>query len=304
MQLSLFEDNRPTVLLNIAEEFIRSGELVQALSVYEQLVDEYPGDRRNAALRELVGEWHELMSGIVTHPDNLELLQSIWLRLDSISLPSLSLVALDMLIEAMSSLTSPEQFYLPPDFHLGQLLMKAGRFVEAADCFQAALCSARVERGRFLAWHGDALTLAGKHGAALKSYFAAFLDDPQTIDMQSVKNRKVHDLYLSLHFEATDEIEVQDEPAWLPVWGWFNGVFALPQHAAPGKDTPSATAFEALLAEKSRFLPRIWFDMLAHAERVRTVSKDSKELGAVRRLMKNSNQFMFGCYLEKINGNW
>ena len=302
MQLNLFEDNRPTILLNTADEFICSREFVQALSVYDQIIAEYPGDKRIAALRDLVGEWLELLTGISTHTVNFELLQSIWLRLDSIFLPSLGSVALDMLIDAMFSLTTPEQIYMSPRFHLGQLLMKAGRFAEAADCFHARLSSCRVCRGRFLAWRGDALTLAGNHDAALKSYFAAFLDDPATIDMQSVKCQTIHNLRVSLHFDATDEIEEQDEPAWLPVWGWFEGVFALPEHAAHGEGPPCAALFEALLAEQSRFMPRIWFDMLAHAERVRTVSRDSKELEAVRRLMKKSNEFMFGCYLEKING--
>jgi tetratricopeptide (TPR) repeat protein len=303
MQLNLFEDNRPTVLLNIADEFVRLREFTQALSVYDQLVAEYPDDKQFPALRELVGQWLDLLSGTDTIPVNLEVLHSIWLRLDSIFLPSLSLVALDMLIDAMFSLAPPEQCFLPPRFHLGQVLMKAGRFAEAADCFHAALSSARVDRGRFLAWHGDALTLAGNHDAALKSYFDAFLDDPISIDVKSVQSRTIHSLRDSLHFDATDEIEEQDEPAWIPVWGWIGGVFALSLRTVPEEDTPSAAAFAAELAEKGRFTPRIWFDMLAHAERVRTVSRDSKELGAVRRLMKNSNEFMFGCYLGKINGS-
>jgi len=302
MQLNLFEDNRPTVLLNIADEFVRSREFVQALSVYDQLVAEYPDDKQFPALRGLVGQWFDLLSGAGTIPVNPELLHSIWLRLDSIFLHSLSLVALDILLDAMFSLAPPEQCYLPPRFHLGQVLMKAGRFAEAADSFHATLSSARVDRGRFLAWRGDALTLAGFHDAALQSYFDAFLHDPVSIDMESVQSRTIHDLHDSLHYEATDEIEEEDEPAWIPVWGWMSGVFAFSLRTVPEEDTPSAAFYAAELAEKGSFIPRIWFDMLDHAERVRTVSRDSKELGAVRRLMKNSNGFMFGCYLEKING--
>lgn len=302
MQLNLFEDNRPTVLLNIADELIRSKEFVRALSVYDQLVAEYPGDAQFPPLRELVGQWFDLLSATGTIPVNPELLRSIWLRLDSLSLASLRSVALDMLLDAMFSLTPPEQLYLPPRLHLGQVLMKAGRFTEAADCFHAALAFASGARGRFLAWHGDALTLAGNHTAALQSYLAAFLDDPTTIDMESVKSPTIHSLRDSLHFDATDEIEEHDEPAWLPVWGWLDGVFALSVSTVSEGETPSAAVFAVELAEKGRPTPRVWFEMLAHAERMRTVSRNTSELGAVRRLMKTSNEFMFGCYLEKITG--
>jgi hypothetical protein len=135
----------------------------------------------------------------------------------------------------------------------------------------------------------------------LESYFEAFLHDPATIDMLSVKNRTIRDLHISLHFDATDEIEEQDEPAWLLVWGWFNGVFALPEQAVPSDGPPGAALFEAMLAKPSRLIPRIWFDMLVYAEKVRTVFPDSKELVAVRRLMKKTNEFMFGRYLEKVS---
>jgi hypothetical protein len=180
--------------------------------------------------------------------------------------------------------------------------MEAGRFVEATDCFQAALSGTGIERGRFLAWRGDALTLAGNNDTALKSYLAAFLDDPLTVDMQSVKNRKITDLHTSMHFEDTDGIEEDEEPAWLPVWGWLHGVFNFPQQLAPKATLPDAAEFDALIAEKNCSVPRIWFDMLIHAERLRVMHRDDRELAAVRRLMKKTNWFMFGCYLEKIKG--
>ncbi|MBC7963215.1 MAG: hypothetical protein H7Y05_09755 [Steroidobacteraceae bacterium] len=49
-------------------------------------------------------------------------------------------------------------------------------------------------------------------------------------------------------------------------------------------------------------MPRIWFDMLTHTERVRVLHRDDRELAAVRRLMKKANGSMFDCYLEKIGG--
>lgn len=62
MQLSLFEDNRPGILHNMAREFLLARELEQALSVYGQILSEYPGDRQAAALTPLVSEWRDLLS--------------------------------------------------------------------------------------------------------------------------------------------------------------------------------------------------------------------------------------------------
>lgn len=302
MQLNLFEDNRPGILLNIANEFILARDLVQAVSVYEQLLVDYPGDKHCAALLKLVSEWRDELSGIETNPGNPENLQAIWLRLDAISHSALRTTVLGILIDTMRSLRNPEQIYIPPRFHLGHILLEAGQYAEAADWFLAALQEKRLERGRFLAWRGDALTLAGNNDAALKSYLSAFLDDPFSIDMLSIKNGKIDNLHTSLHFEATDEIEEDEEPAWLPVWGWLHGVFPLPLQPVQEQDTLDAHAFEALIAEENCSVPRIWFDMLIHAERLRVMVRDDRELAAVRRLMKKTNGFMFGCYLEKIGG--
>ena len=229
-------------------------------------------------------------------------LQAIWLRLDSISHPALRSTVLGTLIDAISALPDPEQIYVPPRFHLGQILMDADRHAEAAVCFLAALSNAGFERGRFLAWRGDALTLARNYDAALKSYLAAFLDDPFSVDMQSIKNWKITNLHTSLHFEATDEIEETEEPAWLPVWGWLHGVFTLPLQPVPEPGQLDANAFGLLIAKENCSVSRIWFDMLTHAERLRCVFRDDRELAAVRRLMKRTNEFMFGCYLDKFGG--
>jgi len=303
MQLDLFEDNRPGILLNIADEFILARDLEQAISVYEQLMADYPGDRHTASLLERVGEWRDLVSGIDANPGNPVHLQTIWLRLDSISHPALRFTVIGILIDAMRALPDPEHIYIPPRFHVGHVLMEAGRFAEAANCFQAALSGEDVPRGRFLAWRGDALTLAGNSDTSLKYYLAAFLDDPFTVDMQPVKNRTITDLHTSLHYEATDDIEEDEQPAWLPVWGWLHGAFTLPLQLAPEETSPgSATEFEVLIAEENCSLPHIWFDMLIHAERLRVMHRDDRELAAIRRLMKRTNGFMFGCYLEKIGG--
>lgn len=302
MQLNLFEDNRPGILLNIADEFILARDLVQAVSVYEQLLDDYPGDKHSAALLKLVAEWHNLLSDSNLNSANPQNLQTLWLRLDAISHPVLRTTVLGILIDAMRALPDPEQIYIPPRFHLGHLLMEAGQYAEAADWFLAALPEKRLERGRFLAWRGDALTLASNDVDALKSYLDAFLDDPLTVDMRSVKNKKITNLHTSLHYDAMDDIDEDEEVAWLPAWGWLHGVFPLPLQDVTESGPLDATAFEALIAEENGSLPRIWFDMLTHAERLRVMFRDDRELAAVRRLMKKTNGFMFGCYLEKIGG--
>lgn len=300
MQLDLFEDNRPGILLNLADEFIRSRDLDQAVSVYEQLVEEYPGDRHSAAMLETVSQWHNSLAGLnLPETDNF---RNIWLRFDSITHPPLRSTVLTALIDQMSALPDPERIYAPPRFHFGHILMEAGRYTEAANRFYAALAHENIPRGRFMAWRGDALTLAKKDSDAMRCYLEAFLDDPLTVDTQSIKNHTIHNLHNSLHFELTDETDEEDESSWLPVWGWLQGVFMIPLQAAPGTETADAKGFEALLKEDKYPLPRIWFAMLTHAERQRAITQDARELAAVRRLMKNTNSFMFDCYLDKISG--
>jgi tetratricopeptide (TPR) repeat protein len=302
MQLNLFDDNRPGILLNLADEFIHSRNLDQAVSVYEQLMADYPDDKRSPALLKLVSEWRGLLSGINESPAVPTYLRTLWLRLDSLAHPALRSIVLATLIDTLRDLPDSERIYHPPRFHLGQILMEAGRYAEAAGAFLAALSNADIERGRFQAWRGDALTLAKNDAAALKCYLAAFLDEPFSVDMQSIRNRNITNLQTALHFEATDEIEEDQEPAWLPVWGWLNGVFPLSLQPVPDEIAPETAEFEELLAQEYHSVPRIWFDMLTHAERLRVVRPDNRELGAVRRLMKKANGFMFDCYLEKIGG--
>ena len=145
------------------------------------------------------------------------------------------------------------------------------------------------------------MTLAG-NDEALNCYLAAFLEDPYSVDRQSIKNRKINDLLISLHYDAMDDIEEIEEPAWLPVWGWLQGIFPLPLQAAPDYNQPEAALFEAQLAEDCCSVPRIWFQMLTYAEKLRVMYRDDRELAAVRRLMKKTSGFMFDCYLEKVSG--
>ena len=300
MQLSLFDDNRTTVLLHIADEFIRSRDLTRALSVYDEILLDTPGDEKVAALRETVGAWVDPLTEIGNGSASVELLKAVWTRFDTISLPSLCTVALDLLIEEMSALPCPERIFTPPRFHLGQMLLEARRFEEAADCFLSALAHPGIPLGAFLAWHGDALTLAGRENAALESYLSAFLEDPFTVDLCSIRSGTIRDLHLSLQVDAGEEIDENEEAAWLPVWGWLDGPFPLRRDT--GDDGPDAAAFGLHLEEAGLPLPSIWYRMLAYAEGLRLGGSEPRELGAVRRLLKRTNGFMFACYLEKFNG--
>lgn len=301
MQLDLFEDNRPGILLNIADEFIRSRDFAQAVSVYEQLLDEYPGDRHSAALLKLVSEWQDALSVMnLSDPENF---RKIWLRFDSIAHPPLRSTVLSILIDELFALPEAERIYIPPRFHFGHILLEAGRYADAADCFFAALSDKNIPQGRFMAWRGDALTLAKKDSDALKSYLEAFLSDPFSVDLQSVKNLKIITLLTTLYFEGMDDMDEGQEPAWLPVWGWLQGVFALPLQVSPESEQLDAVGFENLLSEDDCPVPRVWFEMLTQAERLRVTAQDGRELAAVRRLMKNANGSMFACYLDKIRGN-
>ncbi len=302
MQLNLFEDNRPGILLNIADECVLARDLAQAVSIYEQLVADYPDDKSNSVLLQHVSDWHELLSGINQGTNVQTYLQTIWLQLESISYSSLRFTVLGTLIDTLFALPNPELIFIPPRFHLGQILMEAGRYAEAAKCFLAALTHSSLERGRFMAWRGDTLTLAGSDDAALKCYLTAFLDDPLTVTMQFIKNREIANLHLSLHFDAMDEIDEDEEPAWLPVWGWLHGVFVLPLQPDLEASLPDTGVFEALITEGKRSVPRIWFDMLIYAERLRVLFRDDRELVAVRRLMQKTNKYMFDCYMDKVRG--
>lgn len=298
MQLNLFEDNRPGILLNSAHGCIVSRDFQRAVSIYEQLLAEYPDDCHAHAMLKLVSEWIELLPIHDAPAFTADQLHHIWLCLASLSHDALRSVALDILNDAMCVLPHPERIYCAPRFHLGQILLERGRPAEAAACFHGALSSPELPKGRFLAWRGDALTLAGQCDDAIECYLTAFLQDSDSVDIQSIKNQTILNLHSSLYLETTDEIDGQEAPAWLPVWGWLHGVFELQLHAVPSPE-PDAAVFENMLLENRASAGRIWFEMLTQAERLRTSRRDG-DFVALRRVMKKSNGFMFDRYLESF----
>jgi len=304
-QLDLFSDNRRTIRLNDAAELLRALRLEEALAVYAELLTDAPEDAELLALRGLVTAWREKLL-ILFHaaPFGSERLHDFWRELTPDTLPALAAALSELLIEELRSLPSPELIYIPPRFHLGTLLLTTGRFAEAECWFARALDAGIGERGRFLAWRGDALTGLGNLGQAKRAYLAAFLEGPHEVDLESVQSPLIRDLIDSLEGEEHDFSGEEDLPAWLPVWGWLQGVFPLPlQELVVDRDT-FIDALEAAHSTRSLPVARLWFDDLRYAEYLRTAFRDDRELGRVRRRMRQLSGFMFERYMERMRSHW
>ncbi len=298
MQLNLFEDNRPGILFNTAHECIQAGDFDRALSVYEQLADEYPRDRQAADMVALTLKWRGLLAPGVS--GDLSRLHLIWRNLGGLTHAAIKTVALETLTNDLSAFAEAESIYMEPDFHVGKALMESGRFPEAAACFCSALStSPSLPRGRFLAWAGDALSLAGDEDEALASYLTAFLEDPHSVDLSGIKNSDVRFLYTSLSSEGHEDMDECEIPGWLPVWGWLHDIFPLMPSQSSNEES-EVVRYETLLKENPARKGRIWFEMLGYSERLRNEGiSDQRRIG-LRRLMKDTNPFLFDCYLERI----
>jgi tetratricopeptide (TPR) repeat protein len=294
MQLDLFEDNRANILLNIADEYLREGEFAKALSTCEQVREEYPENRQAVKLCELIQMWRSIISGLNPSSCTPQQLEETLTTLESVIHPPLRTAVMEILVEYLRTVPESDYIFLPPHFHLGHLLLRLGRFAEAATSFRSALSSPDLERGRFLAWSADAMTLGGNGEDATSMYLQAFLDDPLTVDIASVKHPAILNLYQHCCHNA-DSIEDDNIVAWLPVWGWLQGLFPLPLHHPPLFDE-----LEVQLADKAAPTPRLWYSALTLAEYLRTIHINNVQMPAVRRLMKRLNEDMFECYMQKI----
>lgn len=296
MQLDLFTDNRANILLNIADEYLLAQNFEKALSTCEQVRDEYPGNRQAAQLCVAIETWYAQLTGATLSPCQPELLKGLLDRLASITHPPLRSAVMEFLITQLQQLPDADHIFIPAHFHLGHLLLERGRFVEAARSFRSALSSSNLERGRFLAWSADAMTLAGNGEDAVSLYLQAFLADPATVDMQFIKHPAIQKLHQHCSQNA-DGIEDAGEAAWLPVWGWLQGLFSLPLQHPPVFDE-----LESRIDGEESPVPRLWYELLTVAEYLRTVQRDDRQMTAVRRLMKRLNEEMFADYLQKIQG--
>jgi len=296
MQLNLFEDNRANILLNIADEYLRAHDFAKAFSTCEQVREEYPENRQAAKLCVLTQTWLSMIAEIVRSTCTPHQLKEMRANLESVTHPPLHTAVLEVLTELLHAFPNHDYIFLPPDFHLGHLLLRLGKYAEAAKSFRSALSSPDLDRGRFLAWSADAMTLAGNADDAVNIYLQAFLEDPATVDRGFIKHPKITQLHQHCA-QYADGIEDDGEVAWLPAWGWLQGVFTLPLQHPPVFDE-----LESQVASGTTPTPRLWYELLTLAEHLRTVQRDDRQMPAVRRLMRRLNNDMFECYMQKIRG--
>lgn len=301
MQLDLFCDNRRTIRLNDADGLLSALRLEEALAVYGELLADAPEDPELMALRGQVAAWRERLALFHAAPAGSEGLHDLWRKLTPDMPPPLAAALRALLVDELRQRPFPELIYIPPRFHIGTLLLADGRFAEAERWFARALEAGIGERGRFLAWRGDALARLGDPDRARDAYLAAFLEGPHEVDLVSLQSPLIHDLLASLESEDHD-FGAEDLPAWLPVWGWLQGAFGLPLNEPAADRAAFVDALEA--AHSSRSLPaaRLWFDDLCYAEYLRTAFRDDRELVRVRRRMRQLCGFMFERYMERMRG--
>ncbi|MCM2359998.1 MAG: hypothetical protein NDI77_17735 [Geobacteraceae bacterium] len=299
MQLDLFIDNRRTILLNDAAGLLRALELEKACAIYDGLLADAPEDGEIHGLKAEVGKWRERLPRF--SGGGPEGLHEIHCRLGEGTPQALRDGILAFLGKQLQAAPAPELVYIPPRFHLGCVLREAGRHAEAERWFAAALRSGITQRGRFLAWRGDALTLCGKNVAAMECYQTAFLEDPDSVDIDTLANRDIRALLLTLGLECFDE-EADDREAlpWLPFWGWLYGAFPLDLNEVAADRAAFAASLQQ--ADDGEKLPpaRLWYEYLRFAEYLRTCLRDDRELVRVRRRMKRLNGEMFARYMERI----
>lgn len=294
MQLNLFEDNRANILLNIADEYLRAGEFAKALSTCEQVRDEYPENRHAAQMCGLLDAWHALVLAIEPSANLPLQLKEMLTKLESVTHPPLRNAVAEVLVEQLQALPEHDFIFLSPDFHLGHLLLRLGRFTAAATSFRTALSSPDLARGRFMAWCADAMTLAGNAEDAENVYLQAFLEDPASVDIAFTKHPKIVQLHHHC-VQNADGIDDYGAVAWLPAWGWLQGVFPLPL-----LHPPLLEELELRAAGGTAPIPHLWYEVLTLAEYLRTVQRNDLQIPVVRRLMKSLNEDMFECYMQKI----
>jgi hypothetical protein len=230
-----------------------------------------------------------------------ERLHELWLRLEDDTPPLLADGILHMLIVELEKLPTPELIYRPPRFHIGVMMLSAGRYAEAEQWFAKALGGGIEMRARFFAWRGDALTLGGDNARARKSYLAAFLEGPHYVDIESLESHTIRELHFSLESEYGDEAG-DDSVSWLPVWGWLHGEFSLSMDEITRDRNAFRDFIEKAEGAGNITLPRLWFECLRYGEFLRTLNRDDSELVRVRRRMREICGFMFDRYMAKLKG--
>lgn len=300
MQLNLFEDNNRQILLNIADEFLSELDFELALPIYTQLLQTSPDDQQISALLMLANDLSKYLDDPSTDWHDPDQLYLLYQRQKLIAHPPLYKAIQTFIIEILLSQPEPHAIYHPPDFHIGFLLIEAKRLQEAAELLQAALLLPGLPTGRFLAWYGDTLTLMKLADEALEWYLAALVLYPDTVLPDALASRNIRSLLISLQVEADGEIPEEHELAWLPVWGVLERLFTLPLSERIMQLLTEGDDLSEKASDTGLSVPTRWFYLLLQAEELRLAHADTSVRAAVRRTMKELNNFMFCRYLSLI----
>jgi len=298
MQLDLFLDNRRTILNNLADEHLRNLELDEAAGFYDRILAEWPDDAAMAAALRELEIWRQRLRRFQSSLPDAERIHALYRHLDEPAPASLRAGLRSFIIKQLALASEPELVFIPPRFHLGCLLLESERAGEAETWFVRALDAGIGERGRFLAYLGDALFVKGETGAARECYRDAFLLAPLEVDFDHLRDPAIREMMVEM--EDAD-LSGDEAVRWVAVWGWLQGVFTL---GVEENGVASAVEGSGPGTEESAddSAPRLWFHCLRCAERLRTVQRDDAELVRIRRRMRSLNPFMFGRYMAKIRG--
>jgi tetratricopeptide (TPR) repeat protein len=299
MQLDLFLDNRRTILVNAANEHLRNLELEKAAALYDRTLTESPDDPAIISAKQAVEAWRLRLELFHSSSPGIDRIHTLYQNLAEPAPPLLRAGLRSFIMEQLKREGSPELIYIPPRFHLGCILLESGRSDQAETWFLLALDSGIPERGRFFAYLGDALVIQGETDAARDCYLAAFLEDPNGIDIDHLRDQDVMEMPIEIEEEG---VAGKEAVCWVPVWGWLKGIFALETSVGDGKQKLASELHTVDVSFGENYVPRHWFELLKRAEHLRTEFRDDEELIRVRRKMKGLNPLLFSRYMEKVRG--
>lgn len=294
MQLDLFLDNERTIRLNLAHDALLSLRLEEALKEYRLILENSPGDEEIRSEKEKVEAWKKRVENYRTSPLGVGNVYQLYSELKNDMPPALHTGLLTLFVQELRKKTAPELIFRLPRFHIGRLLMELKEYSEAEKWFAKALEKGIEQRGRFLAWRGNALFRIGDPEGARECCLAAFLEDPGGVDLDSLSDRELIDLIDDLEMEGHEREEILSA---LPVWGWLRGLFTLLRYGTG--DDPAVTL--ARMEDDPETGPiQLWYEYLRYAEYLRTRHRDDREMIRVRRKMKELAPELFGEYLQKL----
>ncbi len=294
MQLDLFYDNERTIRLNLAHDALLSLKLREALREYRLILKNHPGDKEILSEKKSVKTWKGRLESYRRSPHGVERIHHLY-RYPGNDLPAaLRRGVLSLLVRELRKESAPELIFRPPRFHIGCLYMELEEYAEAEQWFAKALQNGIEPQGRFLAWRGDTLTRMGDTEGARECYLAAFLEDPEGVDLDSISDRELIDLIDDLEMDGHEKEEILSA---LPVWGWLRGLFSLLRHGTG--DDPAATLVR--MEDDPEAAPlQLWYEYLRYAEYLRTRRRDDREMIRVRKKMKALAPELFEEYMKKL----